>query len=642
MVDPQKRENLGPAERIIQTLIGFTDHMVHNRAGMVSVDASTPIGVRWDPVTTTTAEGAKPVVYKLLQQKGAVTKVALPGKDKPLVIKGVPVGMLSEDGTIRDLNERKIGEYRRAGLYPEVAAWMYNQVAEVWRLDNEFAARWASYAYANDQSRDLKVVLAAFLMVQSRKGEPVLERGVVAFHDDDFRDVGEAMALNYDKGKSLDAKLLLRVRDLLVLPQIAAINRELGFGRSARHAFLGRWPATVQKWLAFREANIQVLEGLVKAGFKETVKNLARLVGYKPTTDKFFEVLRWKQTQAGDGRRALAIGKDVAKAESWEGLTEEQICERIVASKPGFKVITGLLPASVGMTRAILAAAIEAGSLSNKDLLIATPTLEDHGLLQVQDIRERWQAAARVADDQRPSNIARNVKSRAAREILQQASDTAVQKAVAEVVKGLVIYFMVDISSSMGDAIELAKGYIEKFLPAFPIDKIHVGVFNTTGRRVILKSATAAGVNQAFRGIVASGGTNYGACLVQCLEKTKPNPDEDALFIYVGDEQAPEFSREVRASGLNPLAFGFLRVVNLNFGPDTGTAVRDTARTLGIPCFSLDTQTFDDPYAVPQKLRALIAATPAAGGGVARLVPRVTLVDQILATELLKKPAWAA
>jgi hypothetical protein len=639
MVDVQKRENLGPAERIIQTLIGFTDHMLHNRAGMVSPDATSPIDVRWDPVTTVEQDGKK-VVYKLIQ-KGAVTKIEVEGK-KPIVIKGTPVGTLWQDGTVRSEARTKVGEFRKAGLYPEVAAWMYKQVAEVWRLDNEFAARWASYAYANDQSRDLKVVLAAFLMVQSRKGDPVLDKGVVAFHDDDFRDVGEAMALNYDKGKSLDAKLLLRVRDLLVLPEIAAINRELGFGRSARHAFLGRWPATVQKWLAFREANIQVLEGLVKAGFKETVKNLARFVGYKPATDKFFEVLRWKQAQAGDGRRSLAIGKAVAKAESWEGLTEEQICERIVANKPGFKVITGLLPAKLGLTRAIMAAAIESGALSNKDLVIATPTLEDLGLLKVQEIRERWEAATRAAEDQRAANIARNVKSKETKETLQVASDTAVQKAVAEVVKGLVIYFLVDISSSMGDAIETAKGYIEKCLQAFPLDKLHVAVFNTVGREITLKSATQVGVNQAFKGIVASGGTAYGSPFIRCLEKYKPNADEDALFIFVGDEQAPEFSREVRASRLNPLAFGFLRVVNLAFGPDHGTAVRDTARALGIPCFVLDAQTFEDPYAVPQKLRALVAATPVGPTATVRPILRVTLIDQILATHLLQKPAWAA
>jgi hypothetical protein len=640
MVDAQQQrvENLGPAERIIQTLVGFTDHLVHNRAGMVSADASTAIGVRWDPVTTTTADGHKPVVYKLLQ-KGAVTKVAIPGKEKPLVIKGVPVGMLSEDKTIRDFENRKVAEFRPAGLFPEVAVWMYRQVAEVWKLDNEFAAKWASYAYANDTSRDLKVVLAAFLMVQSRKGDPVLDGGVLAFHDDDFRDVGEAMALNIDKGKSLDAKLLLRVHSLLTLPGVAEINRELGFGRSARRPFLGRWPVTVTKFLAHRELNPQLLDGLVKAGFKETIKNLARKVGYKPVSEKFYETLRWKQAQSKDGRRSLAIGKTVKQAESWEDLTEEQICERIVSRKIGYKVITGLLPKRLGLTRAIMAAAVEAGSLSNKDLVIATPTLEALGLLQVQDIRAKWQAATQAAEDQRSANIARNVKSKETKEVLQVAAEVAVQKAVAEVLRGLVIYFLVDISGSMTNAIEQAKVYLGKLLPAFPLDKIHIAVFQTVGREVKLKAASQAAVNQAFVGINAGGGTNHGAGFMTLAAAHKPAADEDLLVIVVGDEQDHTFAHAVRASGVNPVAFGLLKVS----GSEGDRAVRGTAAELGVPCFRLDAEVFADPYAVPQRLRSLIAATPVGvAAQAARVVPRVTLVEQILATKLLDKPAWAA
>jgi hypothetical protein len=636
MVDVQQQrvENLGPAERIIQTLIGFTDHLVHNRAGIV-MEAANAIGVAWSPVTTVEQDG-KTVVYKLLQ-KGAVTKVAIPGKEKPLVIKGVPMGTLWADKTVRTDDRRKVGEFRPAGLFPEVAVWMYRQVAEVWKLDNEFAAKWASYAYANDQSRDLKVVLAAFLMVQSRKGDPVLDGGVVAFHDDDFRDVGEAMALNIDKGKSLDAKLLLRVHSLLTLPGVAAINRELGFGRSARRPFLGRWPVTVSKWLTYREVNPQLLDGLVKAGFKETIKSLARKVGYKPVSEKFYETLRWKQVQAKDGRRSLAIGKALKQAESWEDLTEEQICERIVSRKLGYKVITGLLPKKLGLTRAIMAAAIEAGSLSNKDLVIATPTLEALGLLQVQDIRAKWQAATQAAEDQRSANIARNVKSKETKEVLQEAAEVAVQKAVAEVLRGLVIYFLIDISGSMTNAIEQAKIYIGKLLPAFPLDKIHIAVFNTVGREVKLKAASQAAVNQAFVGIQAGGGTSHGAGFLT-LAQHKPAADEDLLVIVVGDEQDHPFAQTVRASGVTPVAFGLLKVS----GSEGDRAVRATAAELGVPCFRLDTEVFEDPYAVPQRLRSLIAATPVGAPVVGRIVQRITLVEQVLATELLKKPAWAA
>ena len=43
-------EALGPAETIVATLINFTDHMVHNRTGMVTPDPQGALGVRWQPV----------------------------------------------------------------------------------------------------------------------------------------------------------------------------------------------------------------------------------------------------------------------------------------------------------------------------------------------------------------------------------------------------------------------------------------------------------------------------------------------------------------------------------------------------------------------------------------------------------------
>lgn len=611
---------LGPLERIIQTLLAYTDHAVHNRPGMTVTDAASPVGVRWSPVTHKVEEDKK-VVYRLDKQGKKTVKTK--------------VGTLWADNTIRTDDRRKVGEYRPAGLFPEVVTWMYRQVAEVWKLDNEFSARWASYAFGQEH-RDLKVVLAAFMLVQSRKGDPVVENGKVAFHDEDFRDIGESMMLITRKdGKDLNPKLLLRIRDVLTLPAVAEINRELGFGRSARHAFLGRWEKAVEKWLRYREQNPKMLEGLVKAGFRTTVMDLCRSVSYKPDSPKFFETLRWKQAQSKDGHRTIAIGAEVAKAESWDGLTEEQICEKIVAEKPNYKRIVGLLPKTIGVTRAIMAAAIEAKSLSDKDLIIATPTLEELGLLQVQDIRERWEKATKSAEDMRAANIASRVKNKETAEKLQEAADTAAQKAVEEVMRGMRVYFMVDISGSMENAIMQAKQHIARFLQAFPPDKLHVSVFNTSGRVVTIKHSSAAGVENAFRGIVAGGGTDYGAG-VRALQNYKPAPEEDVLFFFVGDEEAAQFTQAVRNSGLNPLAFAFVKVRNSGYD-----AVRGTAQALGIPCFMVDERTFADPYAIPRTIRALIAATPVNQVRVAP-TPRVSLGETILATELLKKPAWAA
>lgn len=614
-------EKLGPAEKILQTLLNQTDHMVHNRPGMVTPDARHTVGVRWVPVTHK-EEGGQKIVYEL-------TKV---GKKTNKLRKGV----MRLDKKIEE-NGKIVGEYRAPGIFPEVAAWMYRQVTEVWKMDNEFAARWASYAFSQEH-RDLKVVLAAFMLVQARKGDPVLDGGKIAFYDDDFRDIGEAMMLIHRRdGKDLNPKLLLRVHDLLRLPSVVAINRELGFGNSARRPFLGRWPKAVEKWLQFREENPKMLDGLIKAGFKGTVKDLARAVGYKPATPKFFETLGWAQDQAKDGRRQMLIGVEMAKGETWDNLTEAQICERIVTEKPDWKRVVGLLPKKLGVTRAIMSAAIESGALSNKDLIILTPTLEELGLLEVKEVKAKWDRAVKKAeDDMRAANIARNVKSKDVKEQLQGAADTALQKAVEQVTKNLRIYVIIDVSGSMGQSIEKAKGLLSKFLQGFPPDRTHVAVFNTAGRVVEIKHPSAAGVVNAFNGISAGGGTAHGAGVL-ALEKFPPKDDEDSLMIFVGDGgERTTFEQYVTRSGLRPMAFGFLMLPGENYG-----AVDNTAAKLGIPCFRIQENTFDDVYAIPRTIRALVAATPV--GAIPRAVaaPRVTLVDTILKTELLKKPVWA-
>ena len=625
MANEINRENLGPAEQIINTVLAYTDHLVHNRPGMIVPDRRANIGVRWLPVTHKVEDGKK-IVYELNKVGRKTARIRR--------------GELRENGEIYNVNQ-KVGDYRPAGLFPEVAAWMYRQVAEVWKLDNEFAARWASYAFPREH-RDIKVVLAAFMLVQTRKGAPVTENGELLFYDADFRDVGEAMALlrRADK-KDLNPKLLLRVCDLLNLPQVAEINRELGFGHSARKPFTGRWSKTVRKWLQYREENIPLLEGLVKAGYRKTVMELARRSGYKPTSPKFFQLLRWKQAQAKDGRRSIAIGDAISEAESWDSLTEEQICQKIINDKPNFKRIVSFIPNKVGLTRAIFAASIEAGCLSDKDLIIQTPTMEELGLLNVQEVRERWESAIKKAEDMRAANIASRVRNKETKEKLQDASDNALKEAVKEVSKDMRIYIMVDISGSMNNAIETAKDYISKFLQAFPLDRMHVCVFNTAGREITIRHASAKGVANAFSGISAGGGTDYSAG-VRCLQKYKPQPEEDVLFIFVGDEGAADFPQAVRQSGLNPLAFGLIKVVDPRWG-EHRFAVQNTANTLQIPCMKIDEGTFSDPYAIPRTIQNLIASTPIGQRvGAAKVSQRISLIDEILKTDILQKPVWTS
>lgn len=616
-------EQLGPAERIIQALIGYTDHMVHNRPGIV-VPAQNPVGKQWFYCKRAKGEGEQ----SLCIRQDKVGHKTVPKR----------LGVIGPDNIVRD-GARAVGEFREAGLFKEVAVWMYRQVAEVWKVDNEFAARWASYQYPLE-NRDLKVVLAAFLLVQSRKGDPVTEmrdgRAQFLFADEDFREIGEAMLLgpvNGPKGKELDPKQILRVRRVLELPEVVAINRELGFSRG-RGTPYGRWETVVRKWLEHREANPKLMAGLVKAGMRRMVRTLAQLSHYKPQTQKFCQTLRWKQTQAKAGHRQVAIGAAIEAAETWEGLTEAEVCERIVKGRLAWKSVVPRIPAALGVTKAMVAAAIESGGFSDKELVVYAPTIESFGLLEDPAIKARWTAALSSAEDLRAANVAKRMRSAETKAEMVEAAEKVVQKAVEEVVRGIVVKVVVDISGSMDESIERAKELTAKIVQAFPPDKMSVSVFNTVGREVIIKHRSEAGVRQAFQGIRADGGTNYAAG-VTALAHRKAGPDEDTVYFFIGDQEnsfGANFESAFRDE--RPVAFGMLQVRG------HGLCVKNTAVLMGIPCFDIDEKTFDDPYAIPRTLRALIAATPV--GMMPKATQRVALAETILKTELLKRPVWAA
>jgi hypothetical protein len=620
----QKRlEALGPAERVVQSLLTFTDHLVHNRPGMIVKDKTSPVGVRWEQVIWKEEDGKKNV-YKSVKAGKKISRIL--------------VGAMNGTTTIKN-GRTTVGEYRKPGLFPETVAFYYRAIADVFKMDNEFCARWASWAFQREH-RDLKVALCAFMLVQSRKGDPVIENGEILFKDDDFRNIGEAMCLIMAK-TDMNPKLLIRVGDILNLPEVAAINRELKFGNSARNPALGRYYKVVEKWLRFRENNPKMLEGLMKAGFRSTVMKLAQRVGYKPTTPHFFEVLRWKQVQAKDGRRNLIIGQAVKAAESWEGKSEKEVCEIITEKRFDWKSITSFLPKGMGLTRAIVTAAVEAGCLSNQDLIILTPTLEELGLLKVPEVEKRWKVAIEHAENQRAANIARNVKTQQAKEGLQEAVDKATVKALKEVTKDLRVYVCVDKSGSMQGSLERAQDYLTRFLGGFPLERLHVSVFHTAGTEIDIKMAKAAAVKQAFKGHTAGGGTIYAEG-IRVLLKHKPKENEDVLIVFVGDEECNSphtLVPMIQQSGLKPVALGLLKVSG------HGSVVRDAAAQLGIPCLAVDEKMFEsnDPYAITRMLRDTIAATPVGKrvGTVPEFKPRQTLVEEILGTPLLTKPVWA-
>lgn len=575
---PLPEDQMGPAERLLDLVLSSSAHLWHNRPG-INVN-----GV-WHP-----AKGAK--------------------------VKGAKV---------------------EPGLFVPAAVALYTRLLEIHRLNAELMAHFASYALVETDWRDLKVACAALMLVQSRAGVPVHDDdGTVAFHDDDYRRIGEAMILHYQRKSTrmLTPKAVLRVAELLEVPEIAALNRKAGFGDpAARRAPLGRWAKAASRWIAAREANRPMLSGLVRAGYKSTIQNLARKVGYKPETGDFFAILGWKQKQAADGRREVGLdNKGLVKGERFDGLSEAEICESIVAQRSTYKEVVGRLPPDIGLTPAIMVALLP--SLSDRDLRTLTPTLEELGLMVVPEIRDRWEKAIAESTDQRGLNIAKNVRSKELKEKLSDAADTAAKKAVAAATKeaDVRVMFLVDKSGSMQGAIEKSKDALTKILAGFPLERLHVAAFDTMGTVLKPKAANRAGVQHMLKALNAAGGTIHGSAVRALHGDGLRVPTGAKLVVIVVGDEAGEAGDNL-AQTFRQLGYTVDAIAMLVAGSPRGTTVRDCARALGCPYSEVTVEQFDDPYHVPRVLKALLEAPVAA-----RAASNSGLVEKVMKTPLLQPP----
>jgi hypothetical protein len=516
-------EQRGAAERLLALTLDSGAHLWHNRPGL-------DVGGVWQPATR---RARVQFGLRVSQMRESTRRHwARQARQQP----------------------RQSAQLVQPGLFVPAAVNLYGQLLSIYELDAELAARFASYALTQTDWRDLKVCCAALMLVQPRSGAPVHDDdGSVAFYDDDYRAVGEAMVLHYEQGstKMMTPKAVLRIGELLGVPDIAELNRAAGFADAAgRKPPLGRWPSAVRQWLAYRERNLPLLEGLVAAGYKETIKALARRSGYRPTTARFFEVLGWPQRQASGGHRRVGLdGLDLARRDRFDGLTEEQICERIVTEKLSYKDAVGRLPSGIGLTPAIMVALLP--SLSDRDLRILSPTLESLGLLADAEIRQRWEQALRTATDQRSLHIAGNLRSRELRDKLKEAAEAAVTTAVSETVgdEDVHVMFLIDKSASMEGAIQASKQVLTRILAGFPAERLHIATFDTVGRVLRPKATTRVAVQHMLSDVKAGGGTTHRAALHALSRAGVRMPAGATLIvIVVGDEAGEDGQKFVKLS----------------------------------------------------------------------------------------------
>ncbi len=348
-------------------------------------------------------------------------------------------------------------------------------------------------------------------------------------------------------------------------------------------------------------------------------------------TPAFFEILGWKQKQAEAGHRSVGLDNlKLEKRERFDGLSEAEICEAIDTQRLKFKDVVGRLPKDIGLTPAIMDATLP--TLSDRDLRIMTPTLEELGLLTEPEIRTRWEQAIAASTDQRALNIAKNVRDQGVREKLEEAADVAAQKAVAEATRevDVRVMFLIDKSGSMQGAIEQSLEALSRILAGFPADKVHIATFDTMGTVLRPKAPSRAAVQHMLSGIKAEGGTLHSAG-VHALRRAGVDIPRDAklVVIVVGDEAGESggnFAECFERAGYAPSALALM----VNVAVTRGSTVRTAAEILDIPFSQVAVEQFDDPYQVPRVLTALLDAP--------RFAPKKQfgLVERVMSTPLLE------
>jgi hypothetical protein len=165
------------------------------------------------------------------------------------------------------------------GLFVPAAVALYDTLLRLHRLDPGLLPFLATLPGVRPPKRDLRVACAALMLVQ-----PGAE----------LRSAGQDLLLLDDRSSgTFTPKAVLRVAELLETPEIAALNRQ-AFGITTTRPPLGRWKRAAHHWLRSRESSPR-LATLVKRGWKETIKAIARKCGYRPLDARFFELLGWKQ-----------------------------------------------------------------------------------------------------------------------------------------------------------------------------------------------------------------------------------------------------------------------------------------------------------------------------------------------------------
>lgn len=466
--------------------------------------------------------------------------------------------------------------------------------------DPRFLAHLTSYVATKTDDKDLKVLTALASTLSDADGTPI-EPGS-NFLKPNWREVGQAAFLR------LDPKLALRVL------RLSGMKFKWGDKPEASHQSL-RLKRAARAYLKYREANTQLLEGAVKAGFTNTIVSMYRSVHMAPSA-KAASILRWKQKPGYPGF-AADIGASIY---SFDGMSDVEIANHIISARLSPLTALGSLRSKV--TPPIASALLEVSSPNQA--VILTELFEKEGLFAHKEITTAYQAKVSTAsaldrvDNKKPN-------SSAVHDILTTAKAEKRKDDVKAAGFCGKVFLHIDISSSMHGAIEFVKRYgsvIAECIPD-PVHNFRWGVFNNYG--AVLQQPTKFTADE-FRailyGIRPQGMTN---CMALWQTSREWGADIDIFITDQGHNQGPvaHYVNSTRQAGMRDPS----KVVIYHVDSNEPRTLSDGFKAVGIDVSEVKASGLVESALVTQSFLAAIKGATA-------------LVDEIMATPLLVLPKW--
>lgn len=470
--------------------------------------------------------------------------------------------------------------------------------------DPFFLAHLTSYAMKNSKAKDLRVFLTYVAGLSSADGQPFSPGS--KYNKPNLRYVGAA-ALQMLEPKLADRVGLLGNRKFKV---DGVMSEATHLPTTMREA--------LKKYLKYREANPEMLEGIRKAGLKTTMQRMARKMHYN-FSDEAREILDWpRKGQKFDKRAPL-----------FESMSDLEIAEKIRADHiPYIGVLSELAKIDKKVSPVIAVAMLE--QATGNQAVIMRSTFEDAGILNDPEVSKLY--AEKISDAQtaldRVDNISKEA-SESVKQALKSAKSHSRKNELGDIGK---IFVHLDFSGSMEHVREYAgeRGSIIAEMVKNPAENFGWGWFSGHGHTLALPQSFEA---DAFKAVLFGQGDWGGTdCFALYEEARRFGADIDVIITDQGHGAGSMAKRiqqfhEDHPEMAKPKACVIIHYQNAWGGGNEDGAVKRGYESNGIPVAVMKPEALTETAVVTQAVKTAMMGP-------------VAMVDEIMSTELLALPKW--